>query len=358
MFGSQPLMCMEFWVGWFDHWGKEEHSTVSPEAHAESLEQMLEQGHVNFYMFHGGTNFGFMNGSNYEDRITADVTSYDYDAPLSEDGQITEKYLQFQKVISRFREIPKVKFTTPIIRKSYGTLQLEEKVGLFDTLDTLSTPVRESMPLSMEELGQNYGYVLYRSTLTRGKEIESCEICGGADRAIIFTDGKQTEIRNDTEMHKTTGFELQGERGSLDILMENQGRVNYGPRIELQKKGISQGVLINGTFHMGWDMYSLPLEDVSKADYSRGYKEGLPAFYKFTFQADEAGDTFLDVDGFGKGCAFVNGRNIGRFWERGPQKRLYIPGPLLKEGVNEIILFETDGKAADTIRLADTPDLG
>lgn len=339
MFGNQPLMCMEFWVGWFDHWGKEAHSVVSPEAHAESLEKMLEQGHVNFYMFHGGTNFGFMNGSNYDDRITADVTSYDYDAPLSEDGQITEKYLEFQKVIFKFREIPKVEFTTPIIRKSYGTLQLEEKVGLFDTLDTLSTPVRESMPLSMEELGQNYGYVLYRSTITRGKEIESCEIRGGADRAIIFTDGKQTEIRNDTEMHKTTGFELQEEHGSLDILMENQGRVNYGPRIELQKKGISQGVLINNTFHMGWDMYSLPLDDVSKVDYSRGYKEGMPAFYKFTFQVDEVGDTFLDVDGFGKGCAFVNGRNIGRFWEIGPQKRLYIPGPLLKEGENEIVLF-------------------
>lgn len=358
MFGDQPLMCMEFWVGWFDHWGMEAHSTVKPEAHTESLEKMLEKGHVNFYMFHGGTNFGFMNGSNYDNRITADVTSYDYDAPLSEDGQITEKYLEFQKVISKFREIPKVEFSTPIVRKAYGTLKLEEKVGLFDTLDTLSTPVRESMPLSMEELGQNYGYVLYRSTITRGKDIESCEIRGGADRAIIFTDGKQTEIRNDTEMHKTTGFKLQEEKGSLDILMENIGRVNYGPEIELQKKGITHGVLINGTFHMGWDMYSLPLDDVSKVDYSKGYEEGLPAFYKFTFQADEVGDTFLDVDGFGKGCAFVNGRNIGRFWEIGPQKRLYIPGPMLKEGVNEIVIFETDGKAADTICLVDEPKLG
>lgn len=358
MFGDQPLMCMEFWVGWFDHWGMEAHSTVRPEAHTESLEKMLEKGHVNFYMFHGGTNFGFMNGSNYDNRITADVTSYDYDAPLSEDGQITEKYLEFQKVISKFREIPKVEFSTPIVRKAYGTLKLEEKVGLFDTLDTLSTPVRGSMPLSMEELGQNYGYVLYRSTITRGKDIESCEIRGGADRAIIFTDGKQTEIRNDTEMHKTTGFKLQEEKGSLDILMENIGRVNYGPEIELQKKGITHGVQINGTFHMGWDMYSLPLDDVSKVDYSKGYEEGLPAFYKFTFQVDEVGDTFLDVDGFGKGCAFVNGRNIGRFWEIGPQKRLYIPGPMLKEGVNEIVIFETDGKAAETICLVDEPKLG
>ena len=240
----------------------------------------------------------------------------------------------------------------------HGTLQVQEKAGLFDTLDTLSTPVREAMPLSMEELGQNYGYVLYRSTITRGKEIRSCEIRGGADRAILFADGKQVDIRNDYEMDRTTGFELENEQGNLDILMENMGRVNYGPEIELQKKGITHGVLVNGTFHMGWDMYPLPLEDISKVDFARDYEEGMPAFYKFTFDAGETGDTFLDVTGFGKGCVFVNGKNIGRFWEAGPQRRLYIPGPLLREGTNEIILFETDGKAVETICLMDTPDLG
>lgn len=356
--GGQPLMCMEFWVGWFDHWGSEEHSVVDWAEHKKSLEEMLERGHVNFYMFHGGTNLGFMNGSNYDNKVGADVTSYDYDAPLTEDGQITEKYMEFQKVIAKFREIPKVEFTTKIRRKAYGTLKLQEKAGLFHTLDSLASPVHEAMPLSMEELGQNYGYVLYRSTITRGKEIFSCKIRGGMDRAIIFADGKQIEIRNDYEMDKKTGFTLKNDSGSLDILMENMGRVNYGPEIELQKKGITHGVLINGTFHMGWDMYSLPLDDISKVDYTRGYEEGLPAFYKFTFQADEAGDTFLEVDGFGKGCAFVNGRNIGRFWEAGPQKRLYIPGPMLKEGVNEIVLFETDGKAVNTVLLTDEPKLG
>ena len=140
--------------------------------------------------------------------------------------------------------------------------------------------------------------------------------------------------------------------------MENMGRVNYGPEIELQKKGITHGVLVNGTFHMGWDMYPLPLEDISKVDFARDYEEGMPAFYKFTFEAGETADTFLDVTGFGKGCVFVNGKNIGRFWEAGPQKRIYIPGPILKQGENEIILFETDGKSADTIRLLDKPDLG
>ncbi len=356
--GDQPLMCMEFWVGWFDHWKMKDHSVVDYAEHKKSLEEMLERGHVNFYMFHGGTNLGFMNGSNYDDKIGADVTSYDYDAPLTEDGRITQKYLEFQKVISKFREIPKVEFTTPIVRKAYGEISLRVKAGLFETLDTLSSPVRDAMPLSMEELGQNYGYVLYRSTITRGKEIGSCKIRGGMDRAIIFADGRQVEIRDDDEMDRRDGFTLKEESGSLDILMENMGRVNYGPEIELQKKGITQGVLINGTFHMGWDMYSLPLDNVEKVDYSRGYQEGMPAFYKFAFRADETGDTFLDLEGFGKGVAFVNGRNIGRFWDEGPQRRLYIPGPMLRKGENEIVLFETDGKAADTIRLMDEPKLG
>lgn len=355
--GDQALMCMEFWDGWFDHWGKEEHSVTDVEGHKKCLREMLERGNVNFYMFHGGTNFGFMNGSNYGERLTPDVTSYDYDAPLTEDGEITEKYKAFRDVISEFREIPKVEFTTPIVKKEYGTLRLKEKTGLFDNLDILSAPIRESMPISMEEAGQDYGYILYRTVVYRGKEIESCEIRGGADRAIIFIDGKQTEIRNENEMNRDKGFTFQNEQGSLDILMENLGRVNYGPEIELQKKGIAHGVLVNGTFQMGWDIYPLPLDDIAKVDFSREYKEGLPAFYKFELDVKEVGDTFLDFEGFGQGCVFVNGKNIGRFWEIGPQKRLYIPGPLLKKGKNEIILFETEGKATETIFLGKTPKL-
>lgn len=358
--GKQPMMCMEFWCGWFDHWKNEKHSRPQLEPHVKALREILERGHVNFYMFHGGTNFGFMNGSNFDGKLGCTVTSYDYDSPLSEDGQITEKYKAFREVISEFREIPEVEFSTKIIQKNYGTLKAEQKAGLFEVLDLLDTPVRDVMPMSMEELGQNYGYTLYRANTTRGKEVRGCRIRGGADRAVVFADGRQVGIISDYEMdEKRLAFEFDGEEGGrLDILMENQGRVNYGPELEVQKKGISRGVLLNGTYHMGWEMYRLPLDDLSKVDFTRGYTEGEPAFYRFTFEADETGDTFLDCSGFGKGCAFVNGRNIGRFWEEGPQRRLYIPAPFLKKGQNEIILFETDGKAAEEIRLEDTPDLG
>ena len=140
--------------------------------------------------------------------------------------------------------------------------------------------------------------------------------------------------------------------------MENMGRVNFGPMLEHQRKGITQGVQINGHMHNHWKQYSLPLDNLEKLDFSKGYQEGLPAFYKFSFEADETADTFLDFSGWGKGCAFVNGFNLGRFWEIGPQKRLYIPAPLLNKGRNEIILFETDGKADGQIRLMDEPDIG
>lgn len=226
--GNQALMCMEFWVGWFDHWGMKEHSITDIEEHKKSLEEMLDRGNVNFYMFHGGTNFGFMNGSNYDDKVGADVTSYDYDAPLTEDGQITEKYRAFREVISKYCEIPEVEFTTKIERKNYGTLKVEEKTDLFANLELLDTPVRSAMPMSMEELGQDYGYVLYRTTLTRGSHIESCKLRGCADRAILFADEKQVEIRHDYEMDRRTGFELKEDQGQFDVLVENMGRVNYG----------------------------------------------------------------------------------------------------------------------------------
>lgn len=356
--GDWPLMCMEFWVGWFDHWGDEEHHVVGIEEHAKDLEDMLERGHVNIYMFHGGTNFGFMSGSNYEGRLLPDVTSYDYGALITEDGQITEKYRAFREVIRKFRDIPEVEFTTPIIRKDYGVCKVQEKVGLFEVLDLLDTPVTNPVPMSMEELGQNYGYTLYRTSLNRGKKVESCRLKGCADRAILFAEGKQLDILNEYEMDKNVAFELQEERSEFTILTENLGRVNFGSELEYQKKGIRGGVLVNGTYQMGWEMYRLPMDNLEKLDYSRGYQEGLPAFYRFTFDVEETGDTFLDVTGFGKGFAVLNGKNIGRFWEIGPQKRLYIPAPFLKKGENELILFESDGKAAEEIRLTDTPDLG
>lgn len=357
--GEGPLMCTEFWCGWFDHWGNGGHSTGNLEESAKDLDKLLELGNVNLYMFHGGTSFGFLNGSNYYDKLTPDVTSYDYDAVLTEDGWITEKYRRYQEIIRKYREIPEVRLTTDIRRRDYGTLTVQGKVGLFAALDMLSTPVEGVRPQSMERLGQDYGYILYRTHLRTEERIERLRLLKANDRAQVFVDGKPVVTLYDQELENETALDVSfGMGAQMDILVENMGRVNYGWKLEDQRKGIDQGVVINGHMHDGWVQYPLPLDDLSRLDFSGEWQEGLPGFYRFTLEVDEAADTFLDFQGWGKGCVFVNGFNLGRFWEVGPQKRLYLPAPLLKAGKNEIILFETEGKFAETIALRSEPELG
>ncbi len=356
-----PLMCTEFWVGWFDHWGNGGHMRGNLEESVRDLDKMLELGHVNIYMFEGGTNFGFMNGSNYYDELTPDVTSYDYDAVLTEDGQITEKYRRYREVIGKYTEISEVPLSTKIVRKDYGTLEVKEKVSLTSTLEKLSRCIPSICPCSMERLGQNYGYILYRTRLHTEENLEKIRLWGANDRANILVEDRPVMTLYDRELLEERKLEtpLPTEKNArMDILVENMGRVNFGPLMERQRKGISQCVQINGHMHNHWEQYPLPLDNVEQVDFAGAYLPGTPAFYRFTFQVEEKGDTFLDFAGWGKGCVFINGFNIGRFWEIGPQKRLYIPAPLLKEGENEIIFFETEGKAAKSIALRGEPDVG
>ncbi|WP_455616917.1 glycoside hydrolase family 35 protein [Eisenbergiella sp.] len=372
-----PCMCTEFWIGWFDAWHDEAHHKGNTEAAVKELEELLKLGNVNIYMFEGGTNFGFMNGSNYGDHLTADVTSYDYDALLTEDGQITEKYRRFQEIIGRYcgksteaeagegfddsalsGEATGEKRS--LERTAYGACPVSQKVDLFHVLDCLAEPVETISPMSMERLGQSYGYTLYSSVLHTERQLHSIRLYQAADRAICFADGKRILTAADKELLERHEVEpVAATDIRLDILMENMGRVNYGPMINWQRKGIDGCVMINDRFAQhGWRQYCLPMDNLEKLDFGRGYEEGMPAFYRFSFDTEEIEDTFLDCSGWGKGCVFVNGFALGRFWEAGPQKRLYLPGALLKKGKNEIILFETEGKCADSITLLAEPDLG
>lgn len=395
-----PLMCAEFWCGWFDHWGNGGHMRGNLPQSLTDLDKMLEDGNVNIYMFEGGTNFGFMNGSNYYDELTPDVTSYDYDACLSEDGSITEKYEKFKEVIGKHVSIPEVKLKDAAKKVNYGKISCTEKVSLFSVVDDISKSVHLPYTVNMEELDQSYGYILYRSRLNTETVIEKIRLWDTADRANVLIDEKplitlyDLELKKEHEIpfdkylsvsakakeladkyEKDHGYKFtdapdnvregglytgsfEGLNDKIDILVENMGRVNFGPNMEIQRKGIGRCVQINGHIHNGWDIYTLPLDNIEKVDFSKEYKEGVPAFYRFEFEAKEKGDTFLDFEGWGKGVAFINGFNLGRFWEIGPQKRLYIPAPLLKEGKNEIVIFETDGKAGNTIELKDEPDIG
>ena len=354
-----PLMCMEFWVGWFDHWGNGGHKTSNMEENCKDLDEALQYGNINIYMFIGGTNFGFMNGSNYYDELTPDVTSYDYDAVLTECGDITPKYEAFKEIIGKYAKLPEIEFTTKIEKKAYGKLSCKEKVGLFESLEDISAPVTDFYPKSMEKLGQSYGYTLYRSSLVKEKKLEKIRLYNANDRAKIYISQEPVATLYDRELLIEHDISYDFDKGSsIDILMENMGRVNFGPYLDKQRKGIDGSVVINGLQHMNWEHYTLPLDNLYKLDFTKGFKEQKPAFYRFEFLAEEKGDTFVDMEGWGKGCVFINGFNLGRFWEIGPQKRLYLPAPLLKDGINEIIVFETEGKASEELVLCDKPDLG
>ncbi|MGO4936453.1 glycoside hydrolase family 35 protein [Fundicoccus sp. Sow4_H7] len=352
-----PLMVMEFWVGWFDAWGDEAHHTTDAHEAAKELKAILDRGHVNIYMFHGGTNFGFTNGANYYEKLAPDVTSYDYDALLTEWGDTTKKYDLFKEVIQSYGPIEEMPLSTEIKKKDYGKLTVQDKVSLFSVIDEISQPVESNYPLSMEELDQAFGYVYYKSSIGKAREIEDFRLIGCMDRAHVFVNNELEFIKYDLDIEDKESFTLTAPENDLGILVENMGRVNYSVKMNHQHKGIRDGVVVNGAFQSDWTHYSLPLDDVSQIDFSKSYQAGTPAFYSFTFEVDEKGDTFLDFEGWGKGVAFINGFNLGRFWEMGPQKRLYIPAPLLNEGTNEIIIFETDGKVNDSISLVSEPSL-
>ncbi|MCM1057492.1 MAG: beta-galactosidase [Firmicutes bacterium] len=354
-----PLMCAEFWVGWFDHWGNGGHMRGNLEQSAADLDEMLQTGHVNVYMFIGGTNFGFMNGSNYYDALTPDVTSYDYDAVLTEAGDLTRKYEVYREIIGKYAPLPRVEPGTAIVKKAYGSVQAKDRVGLFEALPDIAEPMESVSVRSMERLGQYYGYILYVSGIQNERRLERIRLHKANDRACIFLGDKKLLTLYDRELLKEHKVCAQAEPGEeLRILVENMGRVNFGPRMEDQRKGIDGCVQINGHMHHHWRQYCLPLDDLEKLDFTRGYTEGLPGFYRFELQVDEKGDTFLDMEGWGKGCVLVNGFNIGRFWEIGPQRRLYIPAPLLRQGKNEIVVFETEGKSTGEISFRSEPDIG
>lgn len=353
--GNKPLMCMEFWVGWFDHWGGEHH-TGDVGQHLKDLDDILSEGHVNIYMFEGGTNFGFMNGANYYEKLEPDVTSYDYDALLTEDGRITPKYQEFQKIIGKYVTLPKIDLSCDIKRKAYGTFKMTRSADLFSNLDNLSEPAKSHYPVCMEKLDQGYGYILYESELEELHQLEKIRLWKANDRANIFLDETPVLTLYDREL--LTEHELKDAEcsdGKLDILMENMGRVNFTPIMEQQRKGIDGGIQVNGCLHFGWTIYPLPMEDITKLDYTCPVRAGLPGFYEFVFEVEDPADTFLDMEGWGKGIVFVNDFNIGRYWEIGPQKRLYVPAPLLKKGQNTFVIFETEGKAPDIIQLLDKP---
>lgn len=356
-----PQMCMEFWIGWFDTWGESPKSERSADSVVEDLSWMLKNGaSVNFFVFCGGTSFGFMSGANLTDHFAPQVTSYDYDALLTECGDVTPKYLACREAIAAHTGRKDLTLSFPPSQKiSLGDMRMTECSPLVEAAPSLADPVQTTRPVPIETLGQGYGYVLYRSRLPGTWRGGQLRLRGVRDFAHVLINEQSlgTFYRNDD--HPDWMIEFDGESAQLDILVDCMARPNFGHRLK-EGKGITDGVYIGGTqqeerAHFGWECYALPMTDLSGLTWSTATPIGAPAFYRLSFNVEAPADTFLELPGFTKGFAMVNGFNLGRFWNVGPQFTLYIPWPVLKSGQNELIVFEAVESADPLVRFIETP---
>jgi beta-galactosidase len=366
-----PLMVMEFWAGWFDHWGESHHLSAdgsdSIQSSVAALDELLALGaSVNFYMFHGGTNFGFMSGANQElTGYHSAVTSYDYASPLDEAGDPSPRFAAYREVLQKYVELPPAEIP-PLSRKAgYGVVALTESVGLFDALESLSQPVASVTPPSMEMLDQAYGFILYRTRFSGPHPEALLQARQVHDRAQLFLDGRfQATLERETG-DEYASFEVPAGGLRADLLVENLGRINFGPAM-LDRKGILDGVTYADQLQFGWETYPLPLDDLSGLHFSLlSAAEGPvlsgaegPAFFRASFDVSDPADSFLALPGWTKGVVWVNGFNLGRYWDRGPQRTLFIPAPLLKQGKNELIVFELHAAEQLSVEFRAAPDLG
>ena len=336
-----PRMCGEFWVGWFDHWG-EKHHTTAPARAAQGLEWMLSRDiSFNLYMAHGGSSFGYMSGANLSRVYEPDISGYDYDAPIDEAGRPTAKFDAIRTVIRKHLPegtvLPDVPAPLPII--AIPRFELRESAPV---TARLTNPVRSTAPLPMEKAGkrpQSYGLILYRTHIGRAAK-GTLEVTEARDYAVISQGARQFGALDRRKRQSQVEVELEAGQ-PLDILVFNLGRVNFGPHLVDDFKGITEKVTLNGETLTGWEIYSLPFDEPGKMPFGSRPANG-PALYRGSFQVSELGDTFLDLRGWGIGAVWVNGHNLGRYWKVGPQQSLFAPAPWLKVGSNEVIVLDLE----------------
>jgi beta-galactosidase len=349
---DQPWMTGEYWAGWYDAWGGE-HAKTDAEAQAKEVDWMLGHGYsVNLYMFHGGTSFGFMNGANYGDSgYLPLVSSYDYDAALDEAGRPTRKFYLFRDVIQRRTGITPPPLPAPLPIAGMAPFQLTESAALWSNLPAAVTTEH---PRSMETFGQGYGYILYRKQLT-GPVAGQLVIDDLRDYAAVYVNQRLQGTLDRRLKQTQLAITLPPGPVTLDILVENTGRINYGPLLKEGQAGITKSVSLAGHELAGWQVYSLPM---TSPDGLKGWQKQAvsgPAFHRGTFTLATVADTYLDVSQLGKGFVWVNGHNLGRTWGIGPQQSLYLPAPWLQKGVNQVVVFDFTDLDAPQLRGVDNP---
>ncbi|KAI3356178.1 hypothetical protein L3Q82_017433 [Scortum barcoo] len=374
-----PLVNSEFYTGWLDHWG-DPHAVVDAQKVSRVLGEMLTMGaNINMYMFEGGTNFGYWNGADHDTRFRSVVTSYDYDAPLSEAGDPTEKLLAIRDVIKQFRNIPSGPMPPATPKFAYGFVTLKKVGNVSNLLNTISPfgPVKSQYPLTFEDIKQYYGYVLYRTTLPRDLSEPTPLISplnGVHDRAYVSVNGVFLGLLQRDTMLVMNVTGRQGD--TVDILIENMGRVNFGSKINdykarEQSPGLLSDLILGKDVLKDWEIYPLdidgaiaggwPHSDSWKTSPAPREPSAGPSFYMGTLQPNGLSwDTFLKLNEWTKGQVWINGMNLGRYWPaRGPQQTLYVPGPLLSTTLpNNITVLELEGAPAHLrVLFMDRPQL-
>ncbi|XP_074466680.1 beta-galactosidase-1-like protein 2 [Sebastes fasciatus] len=364
---NSPTMVMDYWTGWYDAWG-DLHHVLPPEDMVSTVREILRRGmSVNLYMFHGGSSFGFMSGALADPSYKALVPSYDYDAPLSEAGEYTPKYHLLRDLLSRynrgdsFPDMPALHY-----REAYEPAIMYQHLSLWDALSFTEGPFKSPKPVSMENLpvnnrnGQSYGYTLYETSITSGGLLKSGD--NVRDRALVFVDRSYIGLfkRQNLELAVPDG---KGRR-TLSLLVENCGRVHQGKDLDKQHKGLVGDILLNNIPLRDFTMYSLDMKpSFIDSLYQAPWKSlpetpSFPGFFMGRlFAYGYPSDTFVKLPGWEKGVVFINGLNLGRYWSIGPQQALYLPGPFLNSGINQVIVFE-ELEGDYKVHFEDTPDLG
>jgi beta-galactosidase len=353
-----PYMVGEYWVGWFDHWGGP-HYVIDAARVSSELAAMLKQGYsVSLYMFHGGTSFGWLSGANWDDdSYQPDVTSYDYDSPLDESGRPTPKYYALRKEIAQATGITPPAVPATPGTQAISTIKLDESLSLWDTLPA---PTASHDLKTMEELGESYGDILYRKRVDAAAA-GTLHIDGLHDYALVYINGKRVGTL-DRRLKQDSLAVTLAKGDTLDLLVQNDGRINFGEKLVNERKGILGSVTLQGNALLDWQIYALPFAENANASYTHGPCRHAPCVYRASFDAPKSGDanadTFLDTAGLGKGVVWLNGHPLGRFWNIGPQRTLYVPGAWLKPSGNQLVVLDLLNQGQPTLHTLKQPMLG
>ena len=350
-----PLICSEFYPGWFDTWGQPHH-TGKPENYLPNLERMLKQdASFSIYMAHGGTTFGLWSGCDRP--FKPDTSSYDYDAPISEAGWATPKFFQTRELFSKFllpgEKLPEPPAPNPVI--SFTPVELKEVAPLFANLPAA---IQDEMPRNMEAYEQGYGCILYRTKIPAGAAA-TLEAAAIHDFGFVFIDGKRVGILDRRSANAKLLVPAREKEARLDILVEPMGRINFGPEMA-DRKGLIAPVKLGGEVLKGWQIFNLPLDEKMLAGLKFTENKNdtsAAAFWRGTFHLEKAGDTFLDLHHWGKGDLWVNGHCLGRYWNIGPSQTAYAPGCWLRAGENEIVILDLTGPENPVIAGLEKPVL-